>query len=445
MSRLTNRVVAGSSSWRWRAMNARMPSWSVSSAPQETSSTRRPGIGPSRRSSASATSEATPERLSLAPWTVSLRQMSATSAVPSTPRTSPARAPPRRRRLDPRSALSSVASGPASPNHHCGRGVLKRSRMCGARWWSLRWRVWSKRPRSEGRRDGRSRPAWSMRRGSPARAIRLTVVRRRRTRRRRTRGPLWASSTIPANVTAASSAPSRRRPRRLSRAARMPARPPPVAVGGKVPQEGSSSSSAAIPGTEPRRACNHSAAWRSPGEQGERSSGASVSTTSRRMASMSRAEARSSGTADLKVELTGHAPRGARRETAGGREVDGRRERSQKALSLTAICRHLLHDPLAFEQMKAREALAQLARLGVAQPDAIAHRETVRGVRRAAASAPRRPPPDDRAATRRAGAPRAGARRRRDRTRDSRRRAPSRRRDRDGARPAARTARRAGT
>src|SRR5256714_1465962 len=108
-------------------MNARMPSCSVSSAPQETSHTRRPGTGRSRSISASATRAATPERLSLAPGTVTLRQTSAASPAPSAPIAMAARAKPRRRL----STAASVHSGPARPIHHCGGAATAAQRQRG--------------------------------------------------------------------------------------------------------------------------------------------------------------------------------------------------------------------------------------------------------------------------------------------------------------------------
>ena len=136
------------------------------------------------------------------------------------------------------------------------------------------------------RRDGRvPRACRPGARCSPARAITLIVERRRRTARRSSRGPFCASSTMPAKVTAASSAPLARRPCSTSAAPSAPSRPSPVAVGGNAPHEGSSSVLACTPSTARRRRASHSAASRSPGEQGARSSCASVSTTSRRMPS----------------------------------------------------------------------------------------------------------------------------------------------------------------
>ena len=84
-SRFRNQVSPGASSSRWVATNPRMPSCKVSSAPQETSSRRRSATGCLRTISASASRAATPERLSLAPGTVGLRQMSAAAATPSEP------------------------------------------------------------------------------------------------------------------------------------------------------------------------------------------------------------------------------------------------------------------------------------------------------------------------------------------------------------------------
>ena len=62
-----------------------------------------------------------------------------------------------------------------------------------------------------------------------------------------------------------------------------------------------------------------------------------------------------------------------------GRIVGAAGRRSQKAPSLAAVGRHLLDDPLAFEQVQAGEALAQLAGLGVAHVHAVADRERVGG------------------------------------------------------------------
>ncbi len=203
-----------------------MPSWSVSSAPQETSSTRKPGIGCTLRSSARATSAAAPDRLSLAPWTVSFRQMSATDSVPSSPIATPARASLRR----PASAASSVEPGPARPNHHCGSGVLNRSSTCGARSYSAPLqRLVEQHSRLRrvvvGEHDERARRGLavpSRRARSPSRATTLTVRRRRRIRRRTMRGPFCASSTIPAKAASATSPPLARAPRSTARRARQP-------------------------------------------------------------------------------------------------------------------------------------------------------------------------------------------------------------------------------
>jgi hypothetical protein len=46
-------------------------------------------------------------------------------------------------------------------------------------------------------------------------------------------------------------------------------------------------------------------------------------------------------------------------------------------LSLTAVGWRLIHDPIAFEQVKSRESLAQLARLGVAEVDALPDPERI--------------------------------------------------------------------
>src|ERR1700730_6361800 len=106
---------------------------------------------------------------------------------------------------------------------------------------------------------------------------------------------------------------------------------------------------------------------------------ASHATTFRRMAVRMRGNMLLLGSFGLQsvTELTSHR---------AGCDGDGPRWRrrssvhiSQKALSLAAVGRHLLHDPLALEQVQTREALAQLARLRVAHVDAVADREPVRG------------------------------------------------------------------
>ena len=151
-----NDVASRSSSDSWRSMKARMPSWSVSSAPAETSHTRM-SRGLSRSISASETRTAQAVRLSLAPGTVSERHMSPTAAtVPEVEdqrglRQAPApgqrpgeaqdrageRAPPLRRlRLDPgdhgREALMEGADAVWS----------NRKPVCAASWWASTTRVW---------------------------------------------------------------------------------------------------------------------------------------------------------------------------------------------------------------------------------------------------------------------------------------------------------------
>ena len=48
-------------------------------------------------------------------------------------------------------------------------------------------------------------------------------------------------------------------------------------------------------------------------------------------------------------------------------------------MALAAVGRNLVDDPLALDQIEGVEALAELARLGVAQVDAVADPQPVRG------------------------------------------------------------------
>ena len=71
---------------------------------------------------------------------------------------------------------------------------------------------------------------------------------------------------------------------------------------------------------------------------------------------------------------------------------------SEEGLALAAVGRDDVDDLVALDQVEDVEALAELARLGVAQVDAVADPRARRRRRRAAASAPRRRPPRGRAA-----------------------------------------------
>ena len=69
----------------------------------------------------------------------------------------------------------------------------------------------------------------------------------------------------------------------------------------------------------------------------------------------------------------------------------------EEVLAFAAVGRDGVDDLVAFDQVEDVEALAELARLGVAQVGAVADRQARRRRRRAAASAPRRRPPRGRA------------------------------------------------
>ena len=93
--------------------------------------------------------------------------------------------------------------------------------------------------------------------------------------RRRGRGPALSEPV----------APRKRCPLSVSRALAAPSAPSVVIVGGKVPQLGSSSSATSSSPMLRNRSASHSAASRSPGEQGGRCIAASVKTTSRSVSS----------------------------------------------------------------------------------------------------------------------------------------------------------------
>src|SRR5947209_7723747 len=109
-----NQVPRGGSRGKYRAAKPRMPSCNASSAPAETSSTRRPGRGRSRSAVARATSAATPDRLSLAPGTAGRRPMSTIATRDAALRVTPARVRPRRPVALPRA----TRAGPAITGHH---------------------------------------------------------------------------------------------------------------------------------------------------------------------------------------------------------------------------------------------------------------------------------------------------------------------------------------
>ncbi len=123
VSRHTTCVCAGSRRPKWRAANARMPSMKPSSAPVDTSSTRRPSIGSRASWSATPTSAATPVALSLAPGTTSREPMSAKAAAEPSDTHVPARSSRRR----PVSAPRATSAGPPNTVHISGGLVLLRS------------------------------------------------------------------------------------------------------------------------------------------------------------------------------------------------------------------------------------------------------------------------------------------------------------------------------
>ena len=183
-------------------------------------------------------------------------------------RRAPARRAPSARR--PPSAPSIVASGPARPSHHCGSGVLKRSSTLRKRSLiALLQGLVEQDARLGSVVVGEHDQRASARPRSPARATRLTVVRRRRTTRRTSRGPFWASSTIPASATR-----EQRHPRRDGRAdtstGSRPSRAAPARwrSARRLPQEGSSSSATSTPADARRRAASHSAACALAGRAG---------------------------------------------------------------------------------------------------------------------------------------------------------------------------------
>jgi hypothetical protein len=97
-------------------MKRRMPSMNDSSLPVETSSTRRPSTGWSCSASATPSSTATADRLSLAPGETGERAISAMAAA--VPRPNAAPVPSSRR--EPASAPSAVRIGPATVGHMIG-------------------------------------------------------------------------------------------------------------------------------------------------------------------------------------------------------------------------------------------------------------------------------------------------------------------------------------
>ena len=262
-------------------MKPRIPSWSVSSAPAETSHTRRSSTGRSRSISASATRQPTAERLSLAPGTTRLRHMSPSTAALAAPRPTAAFAGPRR----PVTAAAMPAIGPARAPHHCGGWVLMFGITSGKRSWNAATAVWSNMKPVCAASWCASTTSVREAPGSPRRPTTLTVCRSLRRARRRTRGPFWISSTNPASASAERSPPSLRRPPSVSAAPAAPRALRPVVFGGKVPHDGSTSRSTSATPAARSRSASHSAASRSPGEHGGRSIPARCSITSRSVSS----------------------------------------------------------------------------------------------------------------------------------------------------------------
>ena len=274
-------MLSGGRSPAWRAMKPRTPSCSVSSAPHDTSHTSSPSTGSSRSISASATIRRAGRevvvgaRHGLAARDVG-HQRDAQGDERQTGHLRPAPAGGRAGQHQGRGAGGQPPLGRRrldvldQPRRHLPHLLLQRSGR--------------RRARSGRRRGGPAPPACAQPAGSPARATTLTVRRSRRTRRRTTRGPFCASSKTPATERSESAAPSLRRPARPSRPPSTPTAASPAEVGANVPQLGSSSSSTSRQPAARKRSASHSAARRSPGEQGVRSSGASASTTSRSVA-----------------------------------------------------------------------------------------------------------------------------------------------------------------
>ena len=146
------RVLVGSSDGPWRRTQPRMPSMNDSSEPVETSSTRTPSTGCSRRSRASSSRTATAVRLSLAPGTTVRVPMSANASAPPAEMASPslrvhgiaASAGP--------AATSRITCGEVSCfAYHSGNASAIRRWSSGrkispplaASWWATNTRVWS--------------------------------------------------------------------------------------------------------------------------------------------------------------------------------------------------------------------------------------------------------------------------------------------------------------